>query len=76
MELEYPASHCRRYLIPKGNQLNGPCLYLKTNTGYAGREIKCENKYHYVCKWTPHECPGKLFTPILFESGVNYDEFE
>ena len=47
-----------RYHIPEGNQLNGPCLYLKTNTGYAGREIKCANKYHFVCKWTPHACPA------------------
>ena len=47
-----------RYHIPEGSQLNGPCLYLKTNTGYAGREIKCGNKYHHVCKWRPHECPA------------------
>ena len=47
-----------RYHIPQGNRLNGPCLYLKTNTGYAGREIKCGNRYHYVCRWTPHDCPA------------------
>ena len=73
-----------RYHIPEGNRLNGPCLYLKTNTGYAGREIKCGNKYHYVCKWTPHDCPpnynrlgplsdGRTCHSVL-PRGVNFDE--
>jgi hypothetical protein len=40
-----------RFHLPGTDALSGPCLYLKLNTGYDGREIVCEKPFGYICKW-------------------------